>query len=39
METGSKFLRLMAEQLLKLGTAFIDEANRLDGLKTSAEEA
>ena len=33
METGSNFLRMMAENMLKIGTAMIDEANRLDGIE------
>ena len=33
-DTGSAYLRLAAEQLLKLGAAMLTEANRLDGYET-----
>lgn len=33
---GSVFLRLYAEDLIRIGTAMIKEANRLDGIETYA---
>lgn len=35
MNTGSSYLRLMAENLIKIAAGMLTEANRLDGITVS----
>lgn len=37
MDNGASYLRMMAEQLIKMATSFIDEENRLDGISTESK--
>lgn len=33
-DTGASFLRFQAENLMRIAAGMLDEANRLDGIKT-----